>query len=118
MLRSLSAPKDCHGVAFAINGRIVGADLFDKSATLSKLWPKLIKGYAIDALEDPREKLKPLEAGWVTEWLKGASSAKQEWFDSPGLGQDLRIEGDQLIGAALVADQQPIHLELFREEKK
>jgi hypothetical protein len=118
VLQSLPAPDGCHGAAFAVNGNIVGADLFDKSATLNKLWPKLLKGYAIDALEDAREKAKLLEPESVTGWLKKASSAKHDCFDSPGLGQAVRIEGDELVGAALVVDQQPIHVELFREEKK
>ena len=118
MLRSLSAPAGCHGAVFVINGKITGADLFDRPATVTKVWPKLINGYAIDALEEPEEKPNRVQGESVTEWLKAASLAKQEWFDSPGLGQDVRIEGEQLVGAALVVEQQPVHLQLFREEKK
>ena len=51
-------------------------------------------------------------------WLKSASSAKQEWFKSPGVGEDVRIAGEQLVGATLVVDEYPIHLELFNEGEK
>ena len=118
LAQSISSPEGCNGVAFAINGKILGVDLFDKPTTLSKLWPKLIKSYAMDALEDGNEDQKLLQPESVIEWARSAQSAKQEWFDSPGVGQDVRIEGDMLVGAALVVEQQPIHLELFREEKK
>ncbi len=117
MLETLTAPEGCNGAAFAINGKIVGADLFDKSVTLRKLWPKLIKSYAADALEDPKEKPAPVEIERIADWLKSASSAQQHWFKSPGVGQDVRIEGEHLVGATLVVDEHPVHLELFREEE-
>lgn len=116
VLGRLSAPGGCHGAAFAIGGKIVGVDLFDKPATLLKLWSKLLKSYAIDALEDPKGKTSPVQAESVSGWLKAASSAKQEWFDSPGVGKDVRIEGRQLAGATLVVGEHSVHLELFREE--
>jgi hypothetical protein len=118
VVRSVSPPEGCNGVAFAINGKILGVDLFDKSATLSKLWPKLIKSYALDAMEDDNVDQKFLQPESVIEWTRSAQSAKQEWFDSPGVGQDVRIEGEMLLGAALVVERQPVHLELFREGKR
>ncbi len=117
LVGNFSLPDGCNGAAFAIHGKIVGADLFDKPVTLRKLWSKLVKSYAADALEDPKEKSTPMQAERIAEWLKSASSAKQHWFDSPGIGQDVRIEGERLVGATLVVDKHPVHLELFREEE-
>jgi len=113
----LPAPEDSNGAVFAIHGKIVGADLFDKVTTLRKLWAKLIKSYAADALEEPKEKSAPVEAQRIAEWLGSAGSAQQHWFDSPGIGKDVRIEGQHLAGATLVLDDHPVHLELFREEE-
>lgn len=117
LVGNCSLPENCNGAAFAIFGKIVGADLFDKPSTLKKLWTKLARSYAADALEDPQEKSTPVEPQHVVKWLKSARSAKQHWFDSPGLGKDVRIEGEHLIGATLVVDDHPVHLELFREEE-
>ncbi|MCJ7502552.1 MAG: hypothetical protein MUP80_05770 [Acidobacteriia bacterium] len=114
---SLPAPEDSNGAVFVIHGKIAGADLFDQPATLKKLWSKLIKSYAADALEDPKEESAPLPAERIAEWLKSASSAKQQWFDSPGVGKDVRIEDKNLVGATLVVEAHPVHLELFREEE-
>jgi hypothetical protein len=117
VLKSLSVPTGSNGVAFAINGKIAGADFFDKPETLAKLWPKVIKSYAMDALEQPMDKPLTLGPERITEWLKAATSARQEWFSSAGVGRDVRIEGEKLTGAILIVEEHPIHLELFREEE-
>jgi hypothetical protein len=114
--RSLSVPEGCNGVAFAHHGEIVGVDLFDCPATLTKLWAKLITSYAVDALENPRNEANSVSPQAVVNWLKNATSAKLEWFDSPGVGQDGRIEGSDLIGSTLVVQGHPVHIELFSEK--
>src|SRR5262249_7406479 len=48
-LGSLRLPEGCTGVAFACHGRVVAADLFDRPATLGKLWTKLLRSHALDA---------------------------------------------------------------------
>jgi hypothetical protein len=118
VLQNLSAPEGCYGAAFAINGKILGVDLFDKTSTFVKLWPKLVKSYAVDALEETKDHQNRVQPDSVSDWIKSAQAAKQEWFDSPGLGHDVRIEGESVMGAALVTEQQLVHLELFRQDKK
>lgn len=118
VLGKFAAPAGCHGAAFVIEGKIVAVDLFDKQSTLNKLWSKLIKSYAMDALEDPKDKPTVLQPEQISEWLKAAGAAKQKWFDSPGVGYDVRIEGEELVGAALVVEEHPVHLELFQEDSR
>lgn len=72
----------------------------------------------MDALEETKDDKNRLQPDFVSEWIKSALGAKQEWFDSLGLGQDVRIEGESLMGAALVIERQLVHLELFRKDKK
>ena len=36
---------------FAIDGQVEGVDLFDRADTLAQMLPKLVRSYAIDALE-------------------------------------------------------------------
>ncbi len=109
---SLRAPELCCGVVFAFGGRIAGMDLFDKPATLSKLLPKLAKAYIIDALEEPDE-TDQVQRSAVENWLRSVMAARFEPFDSTGLGRDVRIEAGNLIGAALMLDNGPVHVELF-----
>jgi len=46
-----------------------------------------------------------------------AASASLESFLSPGAGQDVRIEGEDVIGSSLVVDDHPVQMELFRRNE-
>jgi hypothetical protein len=112
-LGKLQVPEGCHGVVFVLRGKIAGADIFDKPETLRKLWPKMLKSYALDALEAQEEQAKPIDAENVRRWLHTAGQAKSESFKSPGLGEDVRLEGAEVVGAGLVVEDHPVHVELF-----
>ena len=75
---------------------------------------KLIKSCTIDALEPPTESPGSMAQEQISSWLDAAASATLELFPSPGVGQDVRIEGEDVIGASLVVDDHPVHMELFR----
>jgi hypothetical protein len=113
-LKNLPAPADCNGAVFVIGGCIAGADFFDKAETLRKLWPKLIKSCTIDALEPSKKMRASIAPEEVLEWLASPASAALESFPSPGRGKDVRIEGQHILGAGLIVDDQPVHIELFR----
>jgi hypothetical protein len=111
----LQPPEGCHGVIFAVAGQIEGADLFDQPATLAKLWMKLVRAYALDALEAGAVGASPVTTDDVSRWLQSAGGAKTESYPSPGIGNDVRLEASTLSGSALVVDEQAVHLELFAE---
>ena len=107
----LQAPEGASGAAFAFGGRIVGFDLFDQPATLAKLWPKLVRAYAVDARAEAGA--VPVTRDAVREWLHSAPTVKEEKFKSPGLGDDVRLEGTTLVGAGLMLEDHPVHVEVF-----
>lgn len=111
----ITAPSGCRGVAFAIGGRLAGVDLFDKPETLSKLFPKVVRAYAIDAMEEAGATAE-IQKEAVESWFQSVRKAPSEPFKSPGLGDDIRIEGGEVVGACLVVEECPVHLELFAEE--
>ena len=39
------------GAVFLVNGRVVGLELFDAPSTWRKLSPKLVRSYALDAID-------------------------------------------------------------------
>jgi hypothetical protein len=41
------------GFAVALGGRMAGADLFDQPESAQALWPKLLRSYALDAMDAP-----------------------------------------------------------------
>jgi len=110
----LVVPEGASGVVFAYGGKIVGFDLFDQSATLTKLWPKLVRAYAIDAHTTTAE--KRVSRDEVQSWLRSAGQAREEVFKSPGVGQDIRMEGPTLVGAGLLVEEHPVHVEVFANE--
>lgn len=69
-LERMTAPRGSNGIVVVIDGRIVGADMFDKASTLAKLWAKLLRSYAIDALEATSIGKEQLKAEAVSEWLR------------------------------------------------
>ena len=141
MLGDIRAPEGCNGVVFAFGGRIAGMDLFDRPETLRRMLPKLARAYGIDALEtamrreadrrhhtdkqDQADTAEPdktessgterLDGKAVETWIRTAARAKFEKFPSAGLGDDVRIESKEAVGAGLVVQDQPVHVELFAE---
>jgi hypothetical protein len=116
LLGQVRVPEGCCGAVFAFGGRIAGVDLFDKPETLGKLWPKLVRAYAIDALEATPSAEARVTAEAVRAWLDTANAARVEPFPSAGLGHDVRLEAPTLVGASLVVEEQPVHVELFAEQ--
>jgi hypothetical protein len=115
ILTQLPAPEGCSGAAFAFGGRLVGIDLFDQPATLAKLWPKLVRAYALDSLMETETHAEPLTPEAVRQWLRTAATAKAQTFPSPGLGEDWRLESKGVLGAGLVVKDHPVHVEMFAE---
>jgi hypothetical protein len=112
VLGTLRVPEGCYGTAFVVGGQVAGVDLFDQPATLAKLWPKVMRAYAIDGLET-KEKGARLTTEAVRGWLGEAAGAATQAFKSPGLGQDVRLKGERVVGGSLVVEDHPVHAELF-----
>jgi hypothetical protein len=104
------------GAVFAIGGRIAGLDLFDCPATYARLSAKLVRSYALDAL-DPQAATTGFEAKAGVEqasaFLKAAAAAEGQAFPAVGLGEDVRLSGTGLAGGALVVEDSVIHLCAF-----
>lgn len=107
-------PSWC-GALFTSGGKVAGLDLFDRPETLTRLWPKLIRSYAIDAFEEKDS--APVSREDAAAWLSGLARPAMESFASPGLGRDIRFECDRVVGAALLVDDLPLHLEVFTHEE-
>jgi hypothetical protein len=115
ILAQLPAPEGCSGAAFVFGGRLLGVDLFDQPATLAKLWPKLVRAYALDSLMQTEAQGESLTPESVRHWLRTAAVAKAETFPSPGLGEDWRLESQGVVGAGLVVEGHPVHVEMFAD---
>lgn len=116
-VRSFNALPNQIGAVFALDGKVVGMELFDSAETFSKLFPKLVRSYGLDALSSGKKEGddEPVPSkSEVSDFLKSVAEAKVSSFAGVGEGQDLRLEAKGLTGAALEVDARLIHLTAFR----
>ena len=102
------------GAVFLVNGKVVGMDAFGKAATFSQVFKNLLESYAMDAVDRFE---KETDAGNANKQsldiLVAASAAKAESRPSVGLGMDLRLESEKLVGFALEHEGRVVHICLF-----
>lgn len=68
---------DAIGYVFAINGKVNSADVYSSNALFKKLWPKLLKANAIEAIAElQKDKFDPVKADSVKGFLSEAEAAR------------------------------------------
>ena len=100
------------GAVFSIDGKIVGVDIFDSPNSFAKTAPKLIRSYAVDALDSTVEAAGDTN-GQVRIFLEHIAACDFSCFKAVGLGDDLRFNTPYLAGAALLVSGQVVHLVSF-----
>jgi len=105
------------GACFAINGKICGIELFDMSDTCGKLMPKLIRSYALDAIEEQRESTTDGSQS-ISDFIQAVAAAPADSFEALGEGEDLRIHSNGIAGGALAARERVVHLCAFSQESE
>ena len=69
--------SDVIGYVFAINGKVNSADVYGSNVLFKKLWPKLLKANAIEAIAELQESaFKPATAEQVKNFLSDSEKAK------------------------------------------
>ena len=113
------------GALFAIGDRVIGFDVLCAPALLRKLLPKLVRSYALDAVDAlasapaprrPRPRRTDSNGSLrvaATQLLAAVIRANGKSMPAVGLGEDVRIEEPGLTAAALVADDRLVHLSAF-----
>jgi hypothetical protein len=103
------------GAIFAIGGRLVGLELFEHPDVLRRMLRKIVRSYALDAIQAAESESMPtVEA--AAAFTDEVAQGRIESFPAVGLGEDIRISGPQVTGAALVADDRVVHLCAFRTD--
>ncbi|MBE3069097.1 MAG: hypothetical protein IMZ66_02560 [Planctomycetes bacterium] len=115
-LAALPLPEGARGVFVAINDRFVAVDLLDRAETLARLWPRLVTGYAMDALARLGRKEPGLAPTGPQAILERLGQIPCERHASAGVGEDWRFEAEDLVGQALVAEGVCVHLSVFPNE--
>ncbi len=109
---SLQALPRQVGAVFAINGAIAGLEVFDCTATWRKSMRKIVESYGLDALDRMEEKRSRARRD-PARFLASVARAETKTFPAIGLGEDVRLQGAHVTGAALTVDDRLVHALAF-----
>jgi len=102
------------GAVFLINGHPAGLELFDAASTWRTLSPKLVRSYAVDALDRrDAEQIPQASVDLPTVFARAVASSPVLCFPATGEGEDVRLTGADIAGAALVARGRAVHVSAF-----
>lgn len=84
----VNSNNDVIGYVFAINGKVNSADVYGSNALFRKLWPKLLKANAVEAIAElQKAEFRPATAENVRTFLTESEKAKASEKDvSPRVG--------------------------------
>lgn len=103
---ALPLPAGAAGVMVAVDGVVVGADLFDHPETMAALWPRLSEGYFLEAVAagqgdsrgpGARKATRTTAQTFIEDMAAGISALDVD----EGPGRRLEIEGQQCTGSGL-----------------
>jgi hypothetical protein len=98
------------GAVFAIGPRIEGLELFDAGETFAEMLPKLIRSYAIDAVERVEQAHREPGVEAARSFLSSLAQAHQETYPAVGLGTEVRLTAPGVVAAGLVEGDRVVHL--------
>ena len=101
------------GAVFAIGGGVAGLDFFSEPATFRAMLPKLVRSYAVDALEHPDGKAYDDAKQRARAFLERLGTADERQYPAVGLGTDIRLSAAGVVGGALVVDGDCVHMAAF-----
>ena len=102
------------GAVFALNGRVAGIEVFDHPDAFAKMFGKLVRSWALDAIEDSPGDLSapPIEAAHA--FLDIVVAAEMQSFAAVGQGTDVRLSAAHVSGGAIIDGGRVVHLNAFR----
>ena len=102
------------GVLVGIAGRLVCLDYVSRSEVFAGLYLKLLRGYALEAIETPLERL--LRKAAVGRFLGELELAQRARKPAVGLGEDGQLT-EYAVGSELVVDGEVVALSAFPADR-
>jgi len=102
------------GVVVSYGGHAAVLDVFERPQTLRALWPRLLRGYAMDAVVSglgPDVEDVPVDR--IESFVRSVGRAKATAHPGIGLGENVVLTGRQIVGEALVWDEGVVHASAF-----
>lgn len=104
------------GILVALEGAPVGLDVVSLPGVWAALHAKLVRSYATELLGTENGDVHKPDLARAQSFLAKAQACRESRFESPGLGHDYRYAGAEVVGSALVAEEEVIHTAFFATE--
>ena len=113
------------GAVFILNGDAKGVDLFNSPETFRSLIPKILRGYALDAIDLTAKRAShapsstDVTGARVTvarRFMQLVLDAPRTPFAAPGIGETWRLYAPQVSGGELAVNGNLVHLSAFGRE--
>ncbi len=113
----IELPEGANGYVACLGDRVLGSDIFNSSQSLKRKWPKILSSCAMETvLRTKKTKFKKAKKEKVSEFISNAGGAIGELYSPPGEGAAFGIDGPAVVGNALVANEEIIHICLFERQ--
>jgi hypothetical protein len=117
----INLPENTRGAVFAIDGKIVAAEIFESARVLARIWPRLIRSYAMSSLGDPRHEQKsgvePPSQADAARFLGRPCDLEATASESVGIGEDLRWDDDHVLAAGLTYEGRLLHATVYARQR-
>jgi len=119
-LKAFSPVDNQIGMIVFIDGEVAGIEFLWRFETFKKNHSKLVHSYAMDALETLLNKEKSeskASKARASEILESAAKASVEKRKSVALGEDVRLESREVVGAGLDYEGHILQLTIFPNDE-
>ncbi len=126
-LRTFTHTPSQVGSIFVINDEVAGLEIYASARTHKQMLPKLIRSYALDAIDadsqrengkDALSKSDAAQLGRTAEaFVKRLENSWIKQFDGLCLGQNIRFKDNRITGGALVHLDRILHLCAFATQE-
>jgi len=99
-----------HGVLVMHGSQVMGLDFVSRAPQYAAVHDRILRSYVFEALVTGGE---PGDRTVAEAFLERVAMLRGERFASPGLGDDVRFEGDGVVGSALVCRGHAVHAGFF-----
>jgi len=133
-LKSFRAVDGQKGLLSFLEGRAVGFDFVSRPEAFGRLFPKLVRSYAMEAMlaaevkgngkagkrgrkggkEGEGQDDKSPSPEEAKAFLSAAAACDEERHDSVGMGSYYRYAGNAMVGSALAVEDKVVHMAFFK----
>jgi hypothetical protein len=103
------------GALLALGGHRLCLDYVSRPAAFARLYPKLLAGYLLDALDALDSEAADERA--LERFVGTVATARTSRRSSPGLGDDVRLRGGRVVGSGLDVDGELVQVCAFSAEE-